>query len=55
MFTPEGLLYLGFALVERQGDGRGLGADILKLVAKKFGGKEAGKVAKQKLKTQGVG
>jgi HEAT repeat protein len=55
MFTPEGLLYLGFALIERQGDGRELGGDILKLVAKKFGGKEAGKVAKQKLKTQGVG
>ncbi|HEX7899017.1 MAG TPA: HEAT repeat domain-containing protein [Planctomycetota bacterium] len=55
MFTPEGLLYVGFALVERQGDGRELGGDILKLVAKKFGGKEAGKVAKQKLKTQGVG
>lgn len=54
MFTPEGLLYLGFALVERQGDGRELGGDILKLVAKKFGSKEAGKVAKQKLKTQGV-
>lgn len=55
MFTPEGLLYLGFALVERQGEGRELGADILKLVARKFGGKEAGKVAKQKLKTQGAG
>lgn len=54
LFTPEGLLYLGFALVERQGDGRQLGGEILKLVAKKFGGKEAGKVAKQKLKTQGM-
>jgi HEAT repeat protein len=54
LFTPEGLLYLGFALVERQGDGRALGGEILKLVAKKFGAKEPGKVAKQKLKTQGL-
>lgn len=54
LFSPEGLLYLGFALVERQGEGRELGGDILKLVAKKFGSKEPGKVAKQKLKTQGL-
>lgn len=54
LFTPEGLLYLGFALAERQGEGRELGAEVLKLVAKKFGGKEPGKIAKQKLKTQGL-
>jgi HEAT repeat protein len=54
LFTPEGLLYLGFALVERPGEGRELGGDILKLVAKKFGAKAPGKIAKQKLKTQGM-
>ena len=55
LVTAEGLLYLGFALVERQGAERDMGASILKLVAKKYGSKEAGKVAKQKLKTQGAG
>ncbi|MBI3857813.1 MAG: HEAT repeat domain-containing protein [Planctomycetes bacterium] len=52
--SPEGLLYLGFAFTERQGADRDLGGAILKLVAKKFGSKEEGKVAKQKLKTQGI-
>jgi HEAT repeat protein len=52
--SPEGLLYLGFAFTERQGADRDLGGAILKLVAKKFGSKEEGKIAKQKLKTQGI-
>jgi hypothetical protein len=55
LVTPGGLLYLGFALVERQGAERDAGAEVLKLVAKKYGSKEEGKVAKQKLKTQGAG
>ena len=55
LLTPGGLLYLGFALVERQGPERDTGADVLKLVAKKYGSKEEGKIAKQKLKTQGAG
>lgn len=54
LLSPEGLLYLGFALAERQGAERDTGGAILKLVARKFGSKEAGKVAKQKLKTQGI-
>jgi hypothetical protein len=53
LVSPEGLLYLGFAFTERQGADRDLGGAILKLVAKKFGSKEEGKIAKQKLKTQG--
>jgi HEAT repeat protein len=55
LVTPQGLLYLGFALVERGGGERDAGAGILKLVAKKFGSKEEGKIAKRKLKTQGAG
>jgi HEAT repeat protein len=55
LLTPAGLLYLGFALVERQGQERDAGAGVLKLVAKKYGAKEEGKIAKQKLKTQGAG
>jgi HEAT repeat protein len=54
LLTPAGLLYAGFALAERQGSDRDAGAAVLKLVAKKFGAKEEGKVAKQKLKTQGL-
>jgi len=54
LVSPEALLYLGFAFTERQGADRDLGGAILKLVAKKFGSKEEGKVAKQKLKTQGI-
>lgn len=54
LVSPEGLLYLGFAFTERQGADRDLGGGILKLVAKKFGAKEEGKIAKQKLKTQGI-
>ncbi|HLY74833.1 MAG TPA: hypothetical protein VKU80_12005, partial [Planctomycetota bacterium] len=54
LVSPEGLLYLGFAFTERQGSDRDLGGGILKLVAKRFGSKEEGKVAKQKLKTQGL-
>ncbi len=53
-FTPDGLLYLGFALAERQGAEREAGGSILKMVAKKFGSKEAGRIAKAKLKTQGM-
>jgi HEAT repeat protein len=55
LVTPEGLLYLGFALVERQGAERDAGAGVLKLVARKYGSKEPGKIARQKLKTQGAG
>lgn len=54
LVSPEGLLYLGFVFTERQGTDRDLGGAILKLVAKKFGAKEEGKIAKQKLKTQGI-
>jgi HEAT repeat protein len=54
LLTPDGLLYLGFALIERQGAERDAGGAILKLVAKKYGSKEAGQVAKSKLKTQGL-
>jgi HEAT repeat protein len=54
LISPEGLLYLGFAFTERQGAERDLGGAILKLVAKKFGSKEVGKIARQKLKTQGL-
>ncbi len=54
LLSPEGLLYAGFALAERQGSERDAGGAILKLVARKYGPKEAGKVAKQKLKTQGM-
>jgi hypothetical protein len=54
LISPEGLLYLGFAFTERQGADRDLGGAILKLVAKKFGSREEGKIAKQKLKTQGI-
>ena len=53
-FGAEDLLYLGFALVERQGVDRDAGAAILKLVVKKFKAKEQGRVARQKLKTQGT-
>ncbi len=55
LLTAAGLLYLGFALVERQGEEREAGAQVLRLVAKKYGSKEEGKVARQKLKTQGAG
>lgn len=54
LVTPDGLVYLGFALIERQGPEREAGAELLKLVAKKYASKNAGKVAKQKLKTQGL-
>jgi HEAT repeat protein len=54
LISSEGLLYLGFAFTERQGADRDLGGAILKLVAKKFGSREEGKIAKQKLKTQGI-
>jgi HEAT repeat protein len=52
--TPEALLYLGFALVERQGAEREAGAAILKLVARRWASREEGRTARQKLKTQGV-
>ncbi|HXG62829.1 MAG TPA: HEAT repeat domain-containing protein [Planctomycetota bacterium] len=52
--TPEELLYLGFALVERQGAEREAGAAILKLVARRWASREEGRTARQKLKTQGV-
>lgn len=55
LLGPRGLLYLGFALIERQGAERDAGASVLKLVGKKYGSREEGKVARQKLKTQGIG
>lgn len=55
LLGAEGMLYLGFALAERQGAERELGGEILKIVARKFAAKPEGKVAKVKLKTQGIG
>jgi HEAT repeat protein len=55
LLSPAGLLYLGFALTERQGSDRDAGAEILKFVARKHKAKEEGRVAKMKLKTQGIG
>ncbi len=55
LVPPADLLYLGFSLIERQGPEREAGVAILKLVAKKHGSREEGKIARQKLKTQGVG
>ncbi len=54
LVTPEGLLYLGFGLAERQGAEREAGAAVLKMVAKKYSSRNVGKIARQKLKTQGI-
>lgn len=55
LLAPAGLLYLGFALTERQGADRDAGAEVLRFVAQKYKAKEEGRIAKMKLKTQGIG
>ncbi len=53
MVGAPSLLYLGFVLVERQGPERDFGAAVLKLVVKKFRGKET-ETARAKLKSSGA-
>jgi hypothetical protein len=48
--APEDYFALGFSLVERSGQERGLGIDLLEHVAKKFPRNKIGKSAKNKLK-----
>jgi HEAT repeat protein len=48
--APEELFALGFGLVERGGQERGLGIDLLEHVAEKFPRSKIGKSAKNKLK-----
>jgi HEAT repeat protein len=48
--SPEDLFALGFSLVERHGQERGLGVDLLEHVAAKFPRNKIGKSAKNKLK-----
>jgi HEAT repeat protein len=48
--APEDLFSLGFSLVERNGQERGLGIDLLEHVAEKFPRNKIGKNAKNKLK-----
>jgi len=48
--TPEELFALGFGLVERSGQERGLGVDLLEHIAKNFPRNKIGKSAKNKLK-----
>lgn len=48
--APEDLFALGFSLVERAGQERGLGVDLLEHVAEKFPRNKIGKTAKNKLK-----
>jgi len=52
--TPEELFALGFSLVERTGQERGLGVDLLEHVAEKFPRNKIGKNAKNKLKLIGA-
>lgn len=52
--TPEDLFALGFSLVERAGQERGLGVDLLEHVAEKFPRNKIGKNAKNKLKLLGA-
>jgi HEAT repeat protein len=54
MLGSANLLYLGFVMIERMGAERDFGADVLRLVVKKFGRTKDGETAKQKLKTQGA-
>src|SRR5262245_3418515 len=53
-FAPDDLFALGFSLVERGGQERGLGIDLLEHVAEKFPRNKIGKNAKNKLKLAGV-
>ena len=48
--APEDFFALGFSLVERSGQERGLGIDLLEHVAEKFPRNKIGKSAKNKLK-----
>jgi HEAT repeat protein len=48
--APEELFALGFSLVERHGQERGLGVDLLEHIAAKFPRNKIGKSAKNKLK-----
>jgi len=52
--APEELFSLGFGLVERSGQERGLGVDLLEHVAEKFPRNKIGKNAKNKLKLVGA-
>ena len=52
--APEDLFSLGFSLVERAGQERGLGIDLLEHVAEKFPRNKIGKNAKNKLKLIGA-
>lgn len=52
--TSEDLFALGFSLVERAGQERGLGVDLLEHVAEKFPRNKIGKNAKNKLKLLGA-
>jgi len=52
--TPEELFALGFGLVERSGQERGLGIDLLEHVGEKFPRSKIGKNAKNKLKLIGA-
>jgi hypothetical protein len=49
-FSPEEFFAVGFNLVERPGDERNLGRDLLEHVAEKFPRTKIGKNAKNKLK-----
>ena len=53
VLAPEDLFALGFSLVERAGQERGLGIDLLEHVAEKFPRNKIGKSAKNKLKLAG--
>ncbi|MGH7825340.1 MAG: HEAT repeat domain-containing protein [Candidatus Binatia bacterium] len=48
--TPDDLFYLGFTLVERSGEERNLGKDLLEHLASSFPRKKIGKSSKNKLK-----
>jgi HEAT repeat protein len=52
--APEDLFALGFSLVERAGQERGLGVDLLEHIAEKFPRNKVGKNAKNKLKLAGT-
>jgi HEAT repeat protein len=52
--TPDELFALGFSLVERTGQERGLGIDLLEHVAERFPRNKIGKNAKNKLKLIGA-
>lgn len=52
--APEDLFALGFSLVERSGQERGLGIDLLEHIAEKFPRNKIGKSAKNKLKLAGA-